>query len=303
MKPMENKEHFLRNILLWLPIYLTGGVHLYYYPHFRDDIFRQTIVTVNNSASYFSSSIAKTDTCYYSFISTNPSLSSAYVRQIKDYLAMCKPSMNVCSTKQDISEAFQKISSLSGDRITKSFNLSSYSLPYNEMLEYMSLSDNEIYKSAAKVLTRLYNQKSESTDNSTVIDMCTIAAADEVLNGQVRLYIPGYMNSVPIYYDKVLYSMHLRHILYMLNTNPNYHFYPLDPQDFGEYGKDYSPITVVDNQSVLITTDNMVVNFTQPDIIRTLYEHLYVQATVRAKYYHSREEIIAMLTNRLSSLA
>jgi hypothetical protein len=302
MKPMENKEHFLRNILLWLPIFLTGGVHLYYYPHYRDDIFRQTIITANNSASYYSSSIAKTDTCYYSFVSTNPSLASAYVRQLKDYLAMCKPSMYVCSTRQDVSEAFLKIASLSGDRITKSFNLSSDSLPYNEMLEYMSLSDNEIYKSAAKVLAKLYNQRSESQVKHSVIDMCTLATADEVLSGKVRLYIPGYMNPVPIYYDKALYSMHIKHILYMLNTNPNYHFYPLEANDFGEYGSDYSPITVVDNQAVLVATDNMTIHFTQPDIIRTLYEHLYMQATTRSKYYHSREDIIKMLTERLRSL-
>jgi hypothetical protein len=88
----------------------------------------------------------------------------------------------------------------------------------------------------------------------------------------------------------------------MLNTDPNYHFYPLDPKEFGEYGSDYSPITVVDNQAVLVATDNMTIHFTQPDIIRTLYEHLYMQATTRSKYYHSREEIIRMLSERLNSL-
>jgi hypothetical protein len=303
MKPLENKEHFLKNILLWLPIYLTGGVHLYYYPHFRDDIFRQTIVTVDNSASYYSSSIAKTDTCYYSFLSTNPSLSTAYVRQIKDYLSMCKPSMDVCTDKQEVADAFVDLLSLSGDRITKSYNLSSESLPYSELVEYMSMSGNEAYRNAAKVITRLYNTRHGIESKTSIIDMCTIASTEDVINGKVRLFLPGYINSTPIYYDATLYTIHLKHILYLLNTNPNYHFYPLDAKDFGEYSDDYWPVSVVDGQSMLISSEQVVLHFVQHDIIRTLYESLYNQALVRQKYFHSREEIISLISDKIESIS
>jgi hypothetical protein len=302
MKPMENKEHFLNNTLLWLPIYLTGGVHLYYYPHFRDDIFRQTIITVNNSASYFSSSIAKTDTCYYSFMSTNPSLSSAYVRQIKDYLALCIPSLDVFTTKQEMADAFSHLLSLTGDRITKSFNLTSESMPYSEMLEYMSMSDNEAYRSAAKVMTRLYSTRQQSENKSSIIEMCSLASTEDILEGRVRLFVPGFVSQTPIYYDANLYAMHLRHILYLLNSNPNYHFYPLDAKDFGEYGNDYAPTSIVDGQTVIITNEQVMLHFTQHDIIRTLYEDLFHQAMVRKKYLQKREEVVAMINERLNSI-
>jgi hypothetical protein len=130
MKPMENKEYFLRNTLLWLPMYMTGHVHLYYYPHFRDDIYRQTTIAVNNAASYYSSSIAKTNTCYYSFFTTDPTLSAAFVRQSKDYLACCRPSFYICKSEQSIAEAFSDMMSLPGDRITKCYHISPESIPY-----------------------------------------------------------------------------------------------------------------------------------------------------------------------------
>jgi hypothetical protein len=210
--------------------------------------------------------------------------------------------MNVYSSRQDIADTFISLSKMSGDRISKSFHLSTESLPINEMLEYMSMSENETYRSAAKVLSKYYNKKNDIPDGDSVIEMCTIAPVEDVISGKVRLYIPGYPNTVPIYYDVTLYTIHLRHILYLLNTNPDYHFYPLEPKVFGEYGSDYMPINVIDGQSAIVLTDNIVVQFTQFDIIKTLYEHLFSQSAVRSKYYHSREEIINLLRQQINAL-
>jgi hypothetical protein len=115
--------------------------------------------------------------------------------------------------------------------------------------------------------------------------------------------LPGYINSTPIYYDPTLYIIHLKHILYLLNTNPNYHFYPLDTKDFGEYSDDYWPVSVVDGQSLLISSEQVVLHFVQHDIIRTLYEDLYNQALVRQKYFHSREEIISLISDKIESIS
>jgi hypothetical protein len=211
--------------------------------------------------------------------------------------------MEVCTDKQAVADAFVDLLSLSGDRITKSYNLSSESLPYSELVEYMSMSKDEAYRNAAKVMTRLYNTKSGTESKTSIIDMCTIASTEDVINGKVRLFLPGYLNSTPIYYDATLYIIHLKHILYLLNTNPNYHFYPLDAKDFGEYTDDYWPVSVVDGQSLLISSEQVVLHFVQHDIIRTLYEDLYNQALVRQKYFHSREEIISLITNKIESIS
>jgi hypothetical protein len=302
MKPIENREHFLQNILLWLPIYLTGDVHLFYYPHYRDDVFRQTIVTMDNSASYFSSSIARTETCYYSFMSTNPSLSVAYVRQIKDYLSLCRPSMDICKSETDISSAFTKIMSATGDRITKSYDLSPESIPYDEMLEYMGNSDNEELKAAAKTVKRMYKHTDIDNSQSTIIDMSTIANFDDIMNGKVRLRLPGYVNHKELFYTPELYAMHLRYIINRLEANSNYHFYPIEPSSFGEYNSDYSPISVIDNYGAITVSENAVLYFTQPEIIRTLYEHLYTQTRTLSKYHRNRKQITEMLQKLLNKI-
>jgi hypothetical protein len=302
MKPMENREYFLKNILLWLPIYMTGQVHLYYYPHFRDDIYRQTIITLDNAASYTSSSIAKTNTCYYSFFSTDASLSSAYVKQIKDYLALCRPSFYICKSEQNIAAAFSDLMMLPGDRITKSFNLSPESIPYKEMLEYMSTSDSEEYRMAVKTVNRLYSATENARTGNVVIDMCTLASVEDIKGGKVRLQLPGYVNQTPVYYNADLYAIHLRNILRMLETNPNYHFYPLSPSEFGDYGNDYSPISVVDNQALMLVTDKHVLHFIQPDIIHTMYEHLYRESKIQAKKSENREQTMVRIQELLAQL-
>jgi hypothetical protein len=302
MKPMENKEHFLENILLWFPLYMTGQVYLYYYPHFRDDIYRQTIITVDQAASYFSSSIARTNTCYYSFVSADPDLSASYVKQIKDYLALCRPSFHICKTESSIATAFSKLMAFPGDRITKSYQLSPESIPYTEMLEYMSASNNETYRQAVKEVKRLYSVPDGMKAEYVVIDMCTLASAEDIRAGKVRLQLPGFVTRNPLYYNVDLYALHLRYILHMLETNPNYHFYPIEPSAFGEYGDDYAPVSAVDNHAVILVAENAVIHFTQPDMIHTLYEHLYTEARKLEKHSKSREKIMEEIRELLDNL-
>jgi hypothetical protein len=170
------------------------------------------------------------------------------------------------------------------------------------MIEYMSLSDNEDYKNVAKALSHFYMTKHRDENKDSIIDMCTIASTEEVVSGKVRMNTPGFFKSYPVYYDTALYVMHLKHILYLLNTNPNYHFYPLVPSDFGDYGYDYYPVSVVENQAMIASSKDLLVQFVQPDIIRTMYENLFRQSMVRKKYFHSRGEIIELINERITSL-
>jgi hypothetical protein len=303
MKPMENKEHFLKNTLLWFPLYMTGRVHLYYYPHFRDDIFRQTIITVDHAASYFSSSIARTNTCYYSFFSADADLSDAYVKQIKDYIGFCKPSFYICQTEPAIASAFSELMALPGDRITKSYTLSPESFPYTEMVAYLQNAPEESYRLAALNIKRLYSAHENAQEGHVTIDMCTLSTPEDIKNGKVRMQLPGFVNRHPIYYNTELYAMHLRHILHMLETNMDYHFYPIQAADFGEYSSDYAPISAVDHQAVLLAAQNLVLHFTQPDIIHTLYEHLYNEAKIRAKDSDGRHHIMSQIRSLLEQLS
>jgi hypothetical protein len=151
-------------------------------------------------------------------------------------------------------------------------------------------------------MTRLYSTRRQVENKSSIIEMSTVASTDDVINGRVKLYLAGFTSQEPVYYDAALYAMHLRNILNMLITNPNYNFYPLEVSDFGEYGSDYCPISIVDGQAVLVTNDTLMLHFVQHDIIRTLYEDIYNQALVRKKYFQSREEVIALLNERLDSI-
>jgi hypothetical protein len=302
MKPMENKELFLKNILLWLPIYMTGRVHLYYYPHFRDDVYRQTIIAMENAASYCSSGLARNGQLYYSFFSADQELSKAYVKQLKDYLSYCRPSFYICRTEASIAETFSYMMNIRGDRISKSFHLSPESIPFDQMVEYLSDSSDEDYRIAAATVRRLYTARPSIDNRTVVIDMCTLASSDDVRRGRVQLQLPGYVNHKPLHYNAELYVMHLKHILDMMETNPNYFFYPLSPSEFGEFVDDYSPLTIIDNQAMLLVTEHSVLHFTQPEIIHTLYEHLYSQSRYQAKHSHSRTKTMVMIRKLIGEL-
>jgi hypothetical protein len=302
MKPMENKGHFLENILLWLPMYMTGRVHLYYYPHYRDDIYRQSVIAVDGAAAYFSSSIARGGKCYYSFFCNDAALSSAYVEQIKDYLAFCKSSFYVCNSQQTMGAAFLELMGMQEERITKSYYLSMESIPYKAFMRYMRMSDDPVYMSAAESVEHIYSALPEEKGNAVIIDMSTLATADEVKRGAVRLYLPGLIMKEPVYYDTALYVLHLKNILHLLEVNPNYCFYPIEPDEFGEYGNDYSPVSIVDNRAAVLVTEERMLRFTQPEIIHTLYEHLYNEAKIRQRDCGGREKVMHRIRQLLEEL-
>jgi hypothetical protein len=155
---------------------------------------------------------------------------------------------------------------------------------------------------AAKTVQHLYSAVNKTRREHVVIDMCTLATVEEVKSGKVQLYLPGYVNHHPLHYNTELYAIHLKNILQMMETNPNYHFYPLNPSDFGEYSDDYSPISVVDHRSMMMVTETNVLHFTQPDIIHTLYEHLYSQSRIQAKYSKGREHTMERIRRLLEQM-
>jgi hypothetical protein len=298
MKPLGNREMFLENLLLWFPMFMTGHVHLYYYPHYRDDIFRQTSITVKDSASYISGSLARTGMCYYSFFTSDPAVSDACIRQMKDYLAICRPSFYICKTEQEITDAYSQMMLVAGDRITKSYNISPECIPVEEMIDYLAKSDNEEYRAVGRNISNLYSAVNHVKSNVNVFDMCTLATPDEVRAGKVILQIPGFVNQTRIRYDLNLYVMHLKNILNKLENDPQYHFYELSRAEFGEYSGDYSPISVVENRGAILINERNVLHFVQPEITRTLYEHLYNQAYEHGKNTADRNETI----NRIRKL-
>jgi hypothetical protein len=83
-----------------------------------------------------------------------------------------------------------------------------------------------------------------------------------------------------------------------LENDPQYHFYELSRAEFGEYSGDYSPISVVENRGAILINERNVLHFVQPEITRTLYEHLYNQAYENGKNTADRNETI----NRIRKL-
>jgi hypothetical protein len=59
---------------------------------------------------------------------------------------------------------------------------------------------------------------------------------------------------------------------------------------------------VVDNQTAFLVTEKAVIHFTQPDMIHTLYEHLYTEAGKLEKHSKSRTEIIEEIWTLLKKL-
>jgi hypothetical protein len=208
----------------------------------------------------------------------------------------------VCRSEEDIAEAFSNIMTLTGDRITKAYHLSPETIPYADMLEYLEHSKNPEFLEASRTVRRLYTASSMQTSDNIIIDMCSLATASDVKRGRVKLQLPGYVNHKSFHYNEKLYCMHLRNILHLLETNPKYYFYPLDPADFGEYKEDYYPISIVDNQAMLLVSDECVLNFTQPEIIHTLYEHLYNQSRIQAKHSKGRDTTIETIRNLIAEL-
>lgn len=295
LNPISKAETFMQELKLWMPIYLTGRSRMYTYPRFQDNFIKKTRYYIPNELLYRSES--SDDRSYYALLSTNPAQMQIVGNQIKDFLKVCKPVTFLHSKERDIFNCFSYYARASADRIAVCSTLVPDSLPFSEVLDYMK--GHPEYKSQYKLLQKLYEDYDYLPMNKAY-EMCRVATAEEVKAGKVRMLIPGRkLKEGKLFYTPELYVIHLKHIVHLLKTNSNYHFYPYVPV------KDNVIFLVYEGIGALITDpiqyDNLV-EFRSNSIVEALNDYAYQILQTLPRKMRNRNKTIEILEKLIDEI-
>lgn len=276
--PPSSSPIFLDILAEWLPLFLTGQIDVYYYPRTRDRVYRRTMMVVKNKAALFSDSIDSAMTSGFSVFTMDRELINTNLAMFQGFLAKCQQTFQVHFALPEIQACFMKYVSIEADSIMISHTLPQSSMPLSCMQLMFSKEikkDSAVQpeKSSPAAAYQNFRDSAERRYREHVtIEISVLSSYEEVLDQKVNQYYPGNNTDQQYIYTPETYVMHLKNIVCLLKTYPNYYFIPYrnDPYQM-------DTIIVKPNRYALICEHVQpirVMEIEQPALIQPFYEFL-----------------------------
>ena len=232
--PANYINSYADSLQFWLPLYATGKARTYYYPRLRGNLYRHSIVVVPGCCVQYASAVGLNNTSEVTMFSTNPKLVQAFEKQFQDYVALCRPALNAHVEYPDILSSHREYCAMSGSSIQLTNGLSMRSMP-RELVNKFSV------QAAHPLLRELLQTFQEDAPlfearlaQERAIDMCYLSSEEEIRSGRINLD-PADKLWGQVRYTAEDYCLHLKHILYLLDTYENYFFIPLSKQEYPDF--------------------------------------------------------------------
>ena len=196
---------------------------------------------------------------------------------------------------EDVSTCFHRFLSTPVAHIQKGLSLPPATMPDELVTQF--LNDNP---DSLGVSMRIAYQRDKMYDNLRNVDICPLATVNQVLSGRVPVIFPVVKQEVPIYYTPRTYALHLKNILEIMDTYPDYFFVPI------EYNPDDNVCIIVNegSEALLVRTalPSMVLDFNHPQLVQNFQEYLYRIANEIGYADINRRKIRAQIKELINAL-
>ncbi|MDC7289160.1 hypothetical protein NXH76_15230 [Blautia schinkii] len=269
--PIYSGDQILESLARWIPLYMTGKVKAYFYPHIRDRLYRHTIIMEPGQIAIASHSMASDSNTYATMLTTDPGLLRAMDSEFQAYLALCRPMLNTYSEPQKLFQCFMKFLSPQGFRIQKLISLSAVTAPFELVADSIDKREDPEQKRLGKLYLQKMKRLEQEQDQYNLIDIVHLASADQVRAGTVPITATCWSTGA-LYYTPETYTLHLKKILYILDTHKSYHFIPIE----GPVEQESSLMVKENHRALLVHASEpfTVFEISQPEIVALYREYL-----------------------------
>jgi len=225
----RNVHEMIYAIEKWMPLYMVGDIEPYYYPKYREDVFKKTMFVAPNIIAVNSQSLDNISGT--TVIIDEASALENQTILFNNYIKKCRSLMKIFKGK-DIITGFHirnEFYAQEGDTLYKSSSLSLDTIPIKLLKdilieENISEVDNELILNAQKVQNKAFIKNIENNKYSEFIYIPEIA---EIEARKVIISHSNMMFGRSIYYKRDQYICHLKNIIMLLNKYKNYNVYIL----------------------------------------------------------------------------
>lgn len=290
-----NTTQFFEEFFYWVPAYLTGRVKSYYYPRMRDNLFSKISIIYPGYAAVYSDSLSSIPDKTFTVLTAESAIVSIKEIEFKTFLSYCRPTMNIYESAEEVSACFQKFLSTPVGHIQKGLSLPPAAMPSELISQFLSSNPDSL-----GVSMKTAYQRDEMFDNTRNVDICPLATVNQVMSGRVPVIFPVVKQEIPVYYTPRTYVLHLKNVLEIMDSHPDYFFVPI------EYNPEDNVCIIVneDSEALLIRTalPSMVFDFNHPQLVQNFQEYLYRIANEIGYSDISRRKIRAQIKELINAL-
>ncbi len=220
-------EETLPVITSWLPLLTTGAVKAYYYPRYRDQVFnhhllfipRQMALVRNN----FYDAVEKSITTIY----TDKIILASYEIECEYFLKQCYLLSTIVdsSSHKGYLEPLLWYDTQMEDSIIKTPCLTSMTMPSSLVEKIFNTVNHKDKAAYLKFHHKRAPKFEEYLKHQCYIEIIELPTIEDILEGKVLISYPDTFGIKERYYTPEEFCLHLRNVIYLLKTYPNYDIY------------------------------------------------------------------------------
>ena len=219
----QNLNMAFDSVTRWLPLYVTGRVHSYYYPYLRDQIFNRTLYVVPGIAALVSTSVENKTEGGLTLLTTNPDMIKSLEAEFDNYMELCLPAITFYDYSKTETELLQCVSSFyayQADCINILGGLSYITTPKEVMLDFVQRFVNFDTPTLIERFETEFAELDRLLQRYTYTEIICIDSFEDIISGKARSCA---ISGETFVYTPNAYRKHLKKIISMLEIYDNYH--------------------------------------------------------------------------------
>lgn len=299
--PLLSADAAFDSLSRWLPLYLTGQIHSYYYPRLRDDLYRSTIFAVPGKMALVSISLGEQTQMDATLLVTDKSLVGLIIRRFEALFERCKPmttTYGVAEGARDLRECLLRFEGYPGSYIRRSASLSAITTPPSLQARLIATgSAHMAWRRDAFLKGRALFESNVANDRC--VDIMPLARVEDVLAGRVPICLSYLFNEEPVFYTAQEYVAHLRYLLELLDRWKNYVVVLEENQTdaYVLYVKERQSATLIRTQQPFT-----VFEVAEPNTVAACYDYLNRIAAASLKNSAWKQRVIFQIREAISLL-
>ena len=217
-------DEMLSAISQWMPLYMSGAIEPYYYPKKRDGVFKRTLFIAPNVAAVVSNSVGNMAEQAANVLLRDKASVAAYEREIREFLSLCKPLMQIFTSKDEMSyfHTLLEFEAEQSNSIIKTDSISLLTMP--ETVASSILRRNSgINRNFLDFHTNRKELFEKNIHSNSFTEILTLQDIETVLNGNVKVSFFDMLSSDSVFYTAEEYISHLEHLVVLLEKYENFH--------------------------------------------------------------------------------
>ncbi|WP_422486446.1 helix-turn-helix domain-containing protein [Gudongella sp. DL1XJH-153] len=264
----QDFKSMMGSIERWLPVYLSGQIQTYYYPHEMKSIFGNTINVAGDIAALKSDSIRTNSHNSINFYITDKNVVASIRKNLITFIDKCDSLMHVFGFHdvKQLTSYLLKQGDNPGDLIALHQTLSTMTMPMGFL--YDLFDSKELHQAHLKRTSLLKS----NLETYKYIEIFSLPSLEDLDKGNLQIELSNHISPEPIYYDRNTFRIHLENVIDWLETYPNYSVIVLDKLFLNDV-----KITVKKDKTAIlykVTPYPIALAFDNKDIIDAFYSYI-----------------------------